>query len=316
MLSQMLSDLDEYRLKVQPLPFSSVSAVSVTERTIGVGNHRGTETRGGFAVIVWKGGRLDAVVRFQLWANQLNDVDTAIKDLGTSLETDRDILRSKGFLRLDLQTTSLAEFNSTLNAWYQTVDYKVLYEFYAQDTDGADSLITRIPITINSEYGESTIVTGDMVRWDNQTAPTLVVQKTLNIGSLSALVFIPGTTPSGTVTLRRTDGSASSPTTYPSLTDFLNAVVGQNPATRHGQVIFPSLSDFLNAFPPPAPNTAVKLGDWNDDKVPDIYESRVLKISPAIELSSTADRFEISYQNAALNQIAVIYLRVLRGQSI
>lgn len=312
MLSQMLSDLDKYRLKVQPLPFSSVSAVSVTERTIGVGNHRGTETRGGFAVIVWKGGRLDAVVRFQLWANQLDDVDTAVKKLGTSLEADRNILRSQGFLRLDLQTASLAEFNSTLNAWFQTVDYKVLYEFYSEDTDGAESLITRIPITINSEYGESTLVTGNMVRWDNQTAPTLVVQNFLSIGSLSALVFIPGTAPNGTVTLRRTDGSASPPTTYPTLADFLSAIAGQNPVTPHGQVIFPSLSDFLNAFPPPAPDTAVKLGDWNGDGMSDIYESRVLKISPAIQLSSATTKLEISYQNTAFNQVAVVYLRVLR----
>lgn len=313
MLSQMLSAIEKYvPPRVEPLPFGSVSAVSVTEKPIGVGNRRGTETRGGFAVVVWKGGRLDAVVRFQVWANQLDGVNAAIKNLSANLEADRNLLRSQGFLRLDLQTTSLPEFNSTANAWFQTADYQVLYEFYTPDTDGADSLITRIPITINSDFGESTIVNGDMVRWDNETAPTLVVQGASSIGSLSALVFIPGTTPSASITLKLTNGAAT-PTTFPTLADFLNAVTGENPLTRNGQVTFPSLSDFLNAFPPPKPDSDVIMGDWDEDKLPDIYQSRVLNISPPIVLLSAADRFEISCQNTAFNQVGVLYLRVLRG---
>ncbi|MFH7025250.1 MAG: hypothetical protein ACHBN1_07570 [Heteroscytonema crispum UTEX LB 1556] len=310
MLSAMLNVLETYLPPPVPfIPVASVSALTVAEKTIGLGNHRSIETRGGFAVVAVKGGRIDAVVRFYIWGSQLDEVNTALNKLRDRLESDREILRTLGFLRLGIAATSIAEFNSNLNAWVKTTDYKVLYEFSYEDSDGAESLITRIPIKINSEYGESTIVTGDIVRWDNEISPTLVVPGLSSIKGLAALSFIPGTAPNGSVTLKRTDGSPLAPITYPTLTEFLNAVTKPDAPTRHAQVIFATLSDFLSALP--TAGASITLGDWNSDGIPDTYESRQLDFTAAIELASAGDRLEISYQNAALNQVAVIYLRVM-----
>jgi hypothetical protein len=136
MLSQMLSVLDKYLpLPIPLLPAPSFSAVSLTEKAIGVGNWRGNQTRGGFAVVAWKGGRFDGVVRFQLWGNELDDVENALKELSDRLEADKATLRSQGFLRFAIDTISLAEFSEPLNLWFKTADYKALYEFYYKDTD-------------------------------------------------------------------------------------------------------------------------------------------------------------------------------------
>lgn len=311
MLIQIFDALNMYLPPpVPPLPTPSLSAIGVTERTIGLGNRRGNETRGGIAVVALKGGRLDAVVRFQLWTSQFDEVETALIELRDRLEADKLNLRSQGFLRFALEAISPAEFNPNLNAWFKTLDYKVLYEFYYEDTDGAESLITGIPVAINGEYGESTIVTGDMVRWDNERSPKLVVQGPLMISSLTALVFIPGTTPTSAVILTRSDGSASSPTIYPTLAAFLSAIADANAPTRNALVIFATFNDFLSAFQPGG--DPVTLGDWNQDGVPDIYESRVLVMNPAIELASFTDRLEIAYQDTTLNQVAVVYLRARR----
>lgn len=311
MLSQILNTLSTYLPQPIPaLPAPKVFVTSLTDRTIGLGNRRGNELRGGIAVVALKGGRLDAVVRFQLWASQLEEVETALIELRDRLETAKMTLRSQGFLRFALEGTSLTEFNSSLNAWFKTLDYKALYEFHFEDTDGAESLITRIPVDVNSEYKESTTVSGNLVRWDNERSPTLVVQGSLIISSLTALVFVPGTTPTGAVILTRKDNSASSPTIYPNLGAFLNAIADPNAPTRNGLVIFPTFSDFLNAFQPAG--NPVTLGDWNQDGVPDTYQSRVLALNPAIELPSFTDRLEITYQDTALNQVAVVYLRASR----
>jgi hypothetical protein len=311
MLTAMLNALETYLPPpAPPIPAASVSTVSVTERTIGLGNHRNMETRGGFAVVAIKGGRLDAVVRFHVWANQLDEVDAALNQLRDRLESDKEILRSVGFLRLAIAATSIAEFDFNLNAWVKTTDYKVLYEFSYEDNDGAESLITRIPVNINSEYGESTIVIGDIVRWDNETSPVLVASGSSNIRGLAALTFIPGTAPSGIVIVKRTDGSPDPLITYPTLAEFLNAVTNPVAPIRQGQVIFATLSDFLNALP--IAGTSISLGDWNADGVADTYESRQLNFTAPIVLTGAGDRLEISYQSAALDRVAVIYLRVMR----
>lgn len=307
MLSQVLDALKTYLPPPVPaLPTPSVSVISVTDRTIGLGNRRGNQTRNGIAVVALKGGRLETVVRFQLWASQFDQVETALIELRDRIENAKVTLRSQGFLRLANETTSLAEFNPNLDAWFKTIDYKVLYEFYYEDTDGAESLITHIPVDINSEYNESSTVTGDIVRWDNERSPTLVVQGPLIISSLTALVFIPGTTPTGTVILTRKDGSASASTIYPNLAAFLSAIADTNAPTHNALVIFPTFNDFLGAFQ--AAGDPITLGDWDQDGVPDTYQSQVLELSPAINLGSFTDRLEITYQNNAFNQVAVVYL--------
>src|SRR5258706_13704498 len=89
---------------VMGLPDPSVNAVSVTQRTLGLGNFRGEETRGAFTPVVLTGGRIDAVLRFQLWDAQPGKVETASGSLTAGLLGRRDALFTKGFLRFMLHS--------------------------------------------------------------------------------------------------------------------------------------------------------------------------------------------------------------------
>jgi len=254
-ISDMLSALSSYLpAPAPPLPAPTVSVVSVTERTVGLGNRRGNETRGSLAVIALKGGRLDAVVRFQLWANDPGDVDTAIAQLHGRLLAARDALWTAGFLRVDAEGASLAEHVSSLNAWRKTTNYRVLYEFRYEDTDGAESLIARIPIKIDSEYGESTVVTDEMIRWDNQAAPLLEISGgahgVFRIGAVSILAFLPDGWNGSEVTVSASVGGVVHERGFASVREFLGAFtletktveLGGNPY-RAGRLVFPN-ADF------------------------------------------------------------------------
>lgn len=311
-VSDLLDVLKTYlpSTTLSSLPAPSISIFSLQERTVGLGNRLGKETRNALSITELKGGRLDAVVCFQLWAYTPEAVDLALDQLHGRLLAAKDKLRAKGFLRLAAEETLLEEYVSTLNAWRKTTKYRVLYEFRYSDTDGAESLIAQIPIGIDGEYGESTTVTDRMVRWDNQTAPLLVLRGCFAVVRLSSLAFIPGSAPSGTVTLTRTfDGASGTPTSYPTLQSFLAVVAGSNPAERHGQFTFSTLSDFLTAFD--LGGDPIELGDWDEDFVPDHYESKTLTFEPAILLPTEADRLEINYQNTSFDRVAVFYLRAL-----
>jgi hypothetical protein len=302
---------------ITSLPEPGVSLVRLEEKAVGIGNRRGIETRKPFHVAELKGIRLDARVRFQLWATSITEVGTAITDLNHRLMAGRDLLWTQGLLRLQLEAVSPADFMDSLNAWRQYADYQILYEYRYQDSDGADSLISRIPIAGDLEVRgsperEMTVVTDEMVRWDNESAPALAVRGRLDIGSIACLAFVPGTFPTGTVTLTRTfDGATGSPTAHPDLAAFLASVAGDAVPERHGQVRFASLGDFLNAFG--GFGDPVSLGDWDMNGALDNYQAKMLAVAPVIHLPNVSDRFEIAFQNAAFDTVAVVYLRIIRG---
>lgn len=282
------------------LPAPTVSIASVTERSLGLNNRRGEETRAGFGVVELKGGRLDAVARFELWAAQPGAVEQAIQDLIGRLLADRDNLWSVGFLRISLAGTSSSENVPALPAWRQTADVNVLYEFHFEDSDDSQGLIASIPIHVNSTYHELTTVTDEMTRWDNQAAPGLEVRGQATISALSLLVFVAGAAPGGTVTLTRTfDGASGPPTQFTTLAAFLAAVNGPN-AQRNAQLVFASWTKFLAIFTPSG--TPVTLGTDN-------YSPLEAALSPAIALAGLEDAFKIAYQKAALEVNAVAYLR-------
>jgi hypothetical protein len=245
-VAAMLGRLDDYLpVPAPPLPAPSVSVASVRERAVGLGNCRGMESRGSFAVVELKGIRLDALARFQLWASGPAEADTAITDLNARLMADRDNLQVQGFLRIALESTLPADpVPPPVSAWRKHADYRVLYEHHYTDTDGAESLIARIPVGIDSNLEEATTITDEMVRWDNQDAAALVVRGRFSVGDLSALAFVPGTAPSGTVTLMRTfDGAAGPPTTHATLAAFLAAVAGPNAPERHAHATFAGMRE-------------------------------------------------------------------------
>jgi hypothetical protein len=247
-----------------------------------------------------KGGRLDAVARFELWAAQPGAVEQAIQDLIARLLADREMLWTVGFLRIALEATSSSENVPAIPAWRQTADVRVLYEFHFEDSDESQGLIARIPIHVNSTYNELTTVTDEMTRWDNQAAPSLEVRGPATISALSALVFVAGAAPGGTVTLTRTfDGASGPPAQFATLAAFLAAVSGANPQ-RNAQLVFASWNSFMAIFAPSG--TPVTLGA-------DSYSPLQAALSPAIALPGFDDALGIKYQRTALEVNAVAYLR-------
>jgi len=295
-----------------PLPAPTISVTSLTERTAGMGNYRGTEARGEFPAVELKGIRVDAVTRFQLWAQGPAQADTDVTALAKHLAVDADTLWGKGFLKFTLDAVPPAEVIPSLTAWRKHADYRVLFEYAYSATD-ADSLIAQIPIDID---GEKTVVTDEMTRWDNEHAPALVVRGPFTIASLSLLLFVPpfGALPTGSVTLTRTFDGAGPPMPQLDLAHFLTAVAGPAPAERNASVVFPSFNAF--ATPPVAPNDGDEfaMGDWNNDTIPDKYEPRRIPLGAGITLPQPEDRFEVAYQAPQLDNTAVMYMRAARGQ--
>ena len=306
--------LAEMRNRLPPptagVPEPNVSIATLSERALAVGDWRGNESRGALAGVALKGGRLNAVVRFQLWGNEPTVVDTAINELHGRLLAAKEDLRAVGFLRIEAESAGLAEpiATATFNAFRKTTDYRVLYEFHFEDTDGASSLISKIPATINDQFGESMTITDDMIRWDKTATPGLVIRGPFKLGGLTALAFIPGPVPSGTVTLTRTfDTAAGVPVVHPTLASFLTAVAGQTPTERHARVAFPTVSDFLGVFV--AAGDPVEMGDLNADGILDKYSPKTLSLNGGVHLITAADRFEITFQNPVFDQLAVLYVR-------
>ncbi len=143
-LNDMLEALKEY------LPQSSVSIVSLKERSLALGNSRGMQRLASFDAVELKGGRLEVVIRYLLTGSNPDALDTEMAALHGRLLAAKDELWTAGVLRFAAEETSPSEHVPDLNAWRKTADYHVLYEFHYNDAGGAESLITRIPISIDS----------------------------------------------------------------------------------------------------------------------------------------------------------------------
>jgi hypothetical protein len=312
-----LLDLDHFvPAPLPPLPKPGISIAGLTERSVGLGGLRGLDFRDGFQTAELKAVRLDALVRYELWGDTPFSATAAVAGVGAGLLGARDTLYLKGVLKLDLETVQPPAFAPSLNAWRVEAFYRVLYEFQYQDAGDAESLIARIPVDFEPEEPtsptEETVVTDEMTRWDEQAAPALVVRGPLGIGAIRALSFFPGAEPSGTVTVTRTfDGAPGVPAPFVALDAFLDAVAGPDAATRHARLVFATVGDFLTALG--APDDAVTLGDWNQDKIADLYLPRSIAVVPPLQLPKAVDRFEIVYGAAQLDEVGVVYLRATRG---
>ncbi len=318
-LAVMLARLKEHLPPAQPaLPANRVSVVSLTERTVGIGNWRGTERPAGFAEVALKGLRLDSVVRFQLWGSSLEMAEDAIDQLHQELLAATADLQRQGFLRLEAVATSTAEYVTPLSAWEQHADYRILYEYHYRDTDGAESLIARIPVHSDLEQRgsaerETTRVTDHLVRWDEVAAPPLVVtaatRRPVRVFGLAALTSLPAGWDGSPVTLGRLRGDASAPPSdYPTLEEFLAAVTRENEPDRHARFVFPSLAAFLAAFTEAGDEVA--LGDWNEDGIADDYRPARLTFTRPVTLASSDDFLQLQYADPRIESKAVLYLRI------
>ncbi|WP_020392160.1 hypothetical protein [Kribbella catacumbae] len=286
------------------LPEPNVTLERVTEKLAGLGNQTGTESAA-LGVRTLRAGRLDARVRFQLWAGSAPSVDSAVLTLHSDLLDDREELRSAGFLRFNVADTPPAEEFDSFSAWRKTTSFDLLYEYRYDDGDDADSLIARIEMTTDQEQApsparEQETITDDLVRWDDEETPDFVLTGPATIRRISALVFQPGPPLGGAVTVRRTDAAGTPPVVQPDLANFLVAT-GPAEVTLSPGVLFASIG--------PA-GTSLTLGDWNVDTVPDEYARFDRVLDPPIELLARTDRLSITYSGPGLDQTAVVYLRL------
>lgn len=302
---------------VPAVPVPNVTLERVAEKLVGLGNHRGAEPTAPLGSRTLRGGRLDARVRFQLWASLPSAVDTAMQTLHTTLLDDSVELRAAGFLKLAAAGTTLAEHVDTIPAWRKASSFDVLYEYRYTDTDDAASLIARIPVT--TDHGqplgpnrEQETVTDRLVRWDDEGAAPLVMRGPAVVTGIAALASVPGPALGGTVTFRRTSGSGAPTTPFADLDAFLAATAGPAPAQTDAHLTLAPAAA-LAALGPPTPGPS--MGDWDTDGTTDAYTGTDRRLDAPIVLASAADRFEIRYTPppgpaTGLDQTAVVYLRV------
>lgn len=295
---------------VTGVPDPTVALLQVTPRSVGLGGLRGLQTVGPFAVQELLGGQLEAVVRFQVWGLAADAANQQMLGLQGRLLAARSALFNAGVLEVAGVAGDLPHEDGT--AWSRTADYRVLFEYQLAPT-AADSLVARIRIRTSQEVdgalvGDTTIVTDDLVRWDNEEASPLVVRGTRTVARLAAASFVAGAQPGGAVSiLRSNDAAAGPPQTYGTLADFLTAVGDPVAPQTHGEVDIPSMAEFLAAFAPAG--SPFVLGDWDADGLPDSYQAGALELLPPVVLPTAQDRLEISIATSPLDQVAVVYLR-------
>lgn len=289
-LSDMLAILGKYiDSPSSNLPKSSVSIVSMTKRPASIGNRLGVADLGSFSTVEIKGGRLDAVVRFNLWGDGPEDVDREMVKLQGKILVARDCLRADGFLIVALMDSSSPEQATSADAWRRYADYRVLYEFNYPDADGALSLISQIPISVD---GHITIVSDGMVRWDNQSALPLLAQglsgRLPHIGSVSMIAFLPVEWDGLEVTISATIKGSKHECKFAHLRDFCNAFDLERENGNLKTAVFGEKNYLIGhlAFPNSNfPNPIIFQG--NDDN------------------------FRISYAASSLDSSAVVYFRLL-----
>jgi hypothetical protein len=290
-LVDLISSLSKYIASSSPnLPKSSVSIVSLAKRPAAIGNRLGVADLGSFSELEIKGCRLDAVVRFYLWGDGPEYVDAEMEKLQGRILGAVDCLRADGFLNITQMNSSSSEQVASMASWRKYADFRVLYEFKYPDVDGALSLISQIPISVD---GHITVVSHNMVRWDNQSAPPLQFHglsgRLPHIRSVSMIAFLPSEWNGLEVTVSATIKGSKHECNFANLRDFCNTfnlerdngnlkrtVLGENDYLI-GRLDFPN-----SCFPFPL------IFQGNDDS------------------------FCISYAASSLDSSAVVYFR-LRG---
>ncbi len=213
----------------QDMPPNGVALAEFQHRSLGVGGRRGLRALGPMDVAELRGGWLDGVVRFDLWGPNPTVVNEGAQQiqaglLGAGLE-----LRRRGLLRLRLAASKDEEFESPTR-WRRTLDYSVLFEYRFEDSDGAASLIARIPVDDETDHGAPshghTEIRDAMVHWDDAGAPALELlaqphAAPIRIRAVSIAAFLPGGGPAAQVVGTLVRAGVTETQTFPSLTAFL-----------------------------------------------------------------------------------------------
>jgi hypothetical protein len=134
-LVYMLNVLREY---LYDLPAPEVSVVSVVVLDWGRNDQREAIYRSLHAPPAADKRCLEVIVRFQFWADELDEVDAAVEALHKRLFVARDELQADGFFHIAVQETLLAEHTRLPRPWRKSTDYRILYEFSNHRVSGAE----------------------------------------------------------------------------------------------------------------------------------------------------------------------------------
>lgn len=291
---KLLQTLNDYLpAPLSGMPAPGVTVVNVVERALGIGNRRGYEQRGPLIVAELKGGRLEALVRFQLWDDEASDVEAAGFALQQALLAARDDLWNRGVLRLTLVDGPLAERPDNVAAWRKVLDCRILYEYIFVDDDAARGLIARIPTDMGDMNSSDSgglpapmlVSLAEFALWDDMSAPVIRSNRQGVVRGLYAAAFLPLTWAGG------------SPIR-------LTAVVNGQPWEK----IYANMLDFWAAFVPDSDSIVL------NNKA---FQTGLLPFQPPdfpepILLNGGSQEFRVIYDAPQLDDPdAAIYLKLL-----
>ncbi|MFN8483132.1 MAG: hypothetical protein U0768_08815 [Anaerolineae bacterium] len=299
----LLSDMAGLARAPGDKPNAGVRLLGLTPRPLGLGGRRGLLNQPALAVAELRGGWLEAVIGYTVSGADLDSVNGQSDAIVSRLLARSVDLRREGVLQLRLTDTADGEAGGTPPTVRRTLTYSVLYEYRYFDTDGAASLIARIPVDSETDLGplthEQTVVTDWMARWDGQGAAALEVSPpprgVLRVGGLSIVAYLPGGGPTGQVTQTVVQNGSTTTTPLGSLVDFLNLF--QRDTARPLTLVFPP--------PPLLPGETLELHD---------YQVGELRFNPPIVLQGAGDVFRVSFSETSFppSNASVVYLRVLK----
>lgn len=301
-LDEMLGALDRFVSPIvppgapppsqPPPPQPSLSIVSATERTVGIGNLRGAGLVGPFNVRSLKGLQLDAVVRFQYWAETPEESDASVAALQGRLRSAGNELRAAGFLRVEAAGVSAAESVAAVNDfWRKSADYRVLYEFQYEDNDDALGLIAKIPVDFVDFFKKPMELTDDMARWDAVAAPELTVvggnTRPRRFDALNVVAFLP---------------------VAPAVWDGLGVTVKVSVGGEEQEATFASVRSFLDAFTESEGALVLNGNRYFVGRLP--VEAVGFPVALPFTLRG-GDFLTVSYSADKFDSDAIVYLRVL-----
>jgi hypothetical protein len=273
--------------------------VSLEYRALGLGGRYGMLTNNGVDIAELRGGWLDAVVRFDIWASNPDAANKAVAAIQNDLLSNGRKLRRARLLRLKLIAVADGDRGAE-SGWRKTLDYSVLYEYRYSNTDGAASLIARVPIDSQTDSGPTTHETTEvhdwMSLWDNASASTLIItappRRTLRIDGLAIAAYLPAGGPTGVVTQQITSAGITQTTTFATLSVFLAS--------------FTSSGAPLKLVYPPLPRQPGEVSGSH------VFQVGELRFDPPITLKG-GDVFQISFDAAAFpaDDLSQVYLRAL-----
>lgn len=298
----LLSDMAGLPRAAGDKPNAGVRLLGLTPRSLGLGGRRGLLNQPALAVAELRGGWLEATIGYNVSGSDLEGVNSQSDAIISRLLARSVDLRREGVLQLRLAGVTDSDPSGTPPTLRRTLTYTALYEYRTFDTDGAASLIARIPIDSETDLGplthEQTVVTDWMARWDDAGAAALEVSPpprgVLRVRGLSIVAYLPGGGPPGQVTQTVIQNGSTTNTSLGSLVDFLNMF--QRDSTRPLTLVYPPL--------PLGPGETLELHDYQVGQLP---------FDPPIVLQGANDVFRVSFSETSFptNNPSVLYLRAL-----